>query len=419
MLLQCQGLLDKYNHIKETLLNQVQSKRDKSLGDLEALESWLGQVYTLLCLEPSKLWTSSSALSPWHQPRNKSPDPQGGTNGDQLSQPSDDSIMDGTDVSPAGGLGLDKSVNPDLMDSQYMKEVDHMVFSSPSEDGEEDGEEKASSVDDMSTVCGSEVLVTAARSLAEELVEAGFPLSPPPPPSADGFDGGSPLDLVELSPDVQEGSRDLSGSLPGSGGVSHGGSPDFKGLSQQTPPDDVVGLSQGTSPNVLQVSHEASPDLMRFSQDVSPDLKSPDLKSPDLKSPETALVDVATSIVKRELFIASPDHPHDLEEVDHVRKSHVTKPLSVATPLIMTSEEDGTKKVEISAKDLMFVRLKHSVDCEEVGKISGHGDTGLVSHDLEVVLNKLKVGVMDWGGVFHFIHVVVYVLHACFHYVQV
>ena len=107
LLLQCQGLLDEYTQLRQSLQDQIQSK-DKSFSDLEDLESWLRGVYTLLCLEPSKLWTSASALSPWHQPQHESTDaPQGGSLYEPplpplaLSQPSDYSLFVDTDVSPA------------------------------------------------------------------------------------------------------------------------------------------------------------------------------------------------------------------------------------------------------------------------------------------------------------------------------
>lgn len=392
---QCQGLLDDYHQLKNSLLRQVQSNREQSFGDLEDLEAWLRRVYTLLCLEPSKLWVSTSALSPWHRPKKESPSPRTRSREEpllSLSQPSDDSLLEDLDIdsSPAEGPGLDRSVNPSLQDSEYMQEVDDMVISSPSDDGAGEEEERESA-DGRSTVCGSEGQPTSAPSLADELRDAGWVLSPSPPHrpphvpvggEESAFDG-SPLDLVEVSPDVQEGSPDSKR------GLREGESPDFKGLLQETSPDFSLrtppAVSRDASPNLRGASNGMSPDLMRLSH-------------------EAPFVKETTPEAKRELFNSknvSPDHSHDLEgveQVDHGKKSWHPRAKSrdpvQAPPLISTSDEGEGKEAakDVSAKTLAFVRLKHSIDCE-VGKIGNRSDAGLVSHDLESVLGQLKVGV--------------------------
>ena len=226
-----------------------------------------------------------------------------------LSQPSDDSLFEDIDVSPAVGAVLDRSVNPSLDDSQYMMEVDHMVISSPSDDGDGE-EERASNVDDRSTVCGSEGQVVPPLPLADEFRDVGFELSPPPHSEEGGGFDASPIDLVELSPDVQVESHDVEG-------MSQEESPD---LSQEAS-SDLTGLSQGTSPDLMGGSLKASPDSASYGA------------SPDLKSAPG---------VKRELGRASPEQPFYLVlQVGDSRTSHDPPNMSCDTPLIITSHEDG------------------------------------------------------------------------------
>lgn len=394
LLLQCQGLLNEYTQLKTSLLQQTQFNRDKSFGDLEDLERWLGQVYTLLCLEPSKLWVSTSALSPWHHPKKASPSPRTRPweeKSQSLSPPSEDSLLEGMDGSPSDGSGLDRSVNPSLQDSQYLQEVDDMVISSPSEDGTGEEEGEGLFVEDRSTVCGSEGHPTSVPSLADELREVGWEFSPSPPRhtpqvpvggEGDGFDG-SPLDLVKLSPDEQVGPPDPKG------GLREGASPDFKSLSHKTAPNFTL----STPPVVTGVARDASTNLGEASNGVSPDVMRSSHGAPSVMKERMPGI-------KRELFNsknASPDQSCDLEgeeEVDHWKKPRRPRAKSgdpeQAPPLIITSDDGEGKAVKVSAKNLAFVRLKHSIECE-VGKIGDHGDAVMVSHDLESVLSKLKV----------------------------